>query len=158
MHDRTPSVPIPVIAIGSINCSRDKFMSNQRTFEIDGHMKDSVELTCNILCQSWDLRPVNSLPSLVNAPFNECMVPVGVRMVPIVFLTIPFSALVKIHGALGISPSSDIQHPLFTPVSSKSLRALTLSIAPVRCFHIATPTFLKTCMGSNKWLMRSSFQ
>ena len=52
--------------------------------------------TCNILCQSWVLKPLNSFSlALVNEPFKLCMVLVGVRRASITLFKRLLSSLLE---------------------------------------------------------------
>ena len=116
---------------------------------------------CKNLCQSCDLRPVRS-SCFVNAPFKQCISPVGVWNLEIVFFTCCSSTLLKTHGALGSTtfPSGLVcAHISFMrPWSCKLSLYSLLSFLPVIVFQRTSPTFLKICIRSSKWLIRRSFQ
>jgi hypothetical protein len=90
------------------------------------------------------------------------MHPVGVLIDVITSLISQYSDMLRLQGALGnvIWPflrSTGHAERIF-PEHCKSIRIANESQMPIKWSHTIVTTFLKMCIGSNKWLILKSSQ
>jgi hypothetical protein len=120
-------------------------------------------ITCNILCV---FKPTScSTPlhhNLEKAPLKHLMCPVGVRNLVITSFISLHSFFLRVQGALGNLTwpfrRSIGQALCILPEHYRSIQIPRESRMPIKWSQTFVATFLKMCMGSNKWFTFNSAQ